>query len=136
MKDDFGWGGDHVGKLVALRTMMKHLNGNAKIGDKLEAATFTLMTYHENAFPESLRPAFNRIVEARTALRREITKEYVVFAFDELTPTKRKQLVADLTALYEACLIDIGRSWPEWDFVYPKGDVLPKPVRRRKTRKS
>ena len=27
--------------------------------------------------------------------------------------TERKKLVADILALYEACLIDIGRAWPQ-----------------------
>ena len=55
-----------------------------------------------------------------------------MFAFDEITPTQRKQFVADTTAMYEACLIDIGRTWPQWDFGYPKADVLEKPKRLRK----
>ena len=58
-----------------------------------------------------------------------------MFAFDSLTPTERKQIVADLQALYEACLIDLGRAWPEWDFVYPKGELLPQPPRRHKRKK-
>ena len=46
------------------------------------------------------------------------------FSFAYLTPTEQHNLVADIIGLYEACLIDIGRTWPRWDFVYPQeGDV-------------
>jgi hypothetical protein len=34
------------------------------------------------------------------------------------------RFVADIIALYEACLIDIGRTWPLRDFEYPE-DVDP-----------
>lgn len=131
MVEDFGWGGDHVGKLVALQTAIRHLTGNGKIKERFDAATFPLVTYHERDFPASLREALKRVIDARIKCRRDVTSTYTVFAFDELTPTERKQIVADLTALYEGCLIDIGRSWPQWDFMYPKGDVLQKPKRRR-----
>lgn len=132
MVEDFGWGGDHVGKLLALQTAVKHLCGPGKIRDRFDTGTFPLVTYQERDFPEEIRPAFRRILDARIKSRHEITSDYVVFAFDSLTPTERKQIVADIQALYEACLIDIGRAWPEWDFVYPKGEVLQKPKRRRK----
>ncbi|WP_316187965.1 MULTISPECIES: hypothetical protein [unclassified Bradyrhizobium] len=135
MNDDFGWGGDHVGKLIALQTAVRKLAGQGKLRDRYDAATFALATYHERDFPEHLRPAFNRIMEARRKAREDVNENYAYFAFDALTPTERKQVVADITALYEACLIDIGRSWPQWDFMYPKGDLLPKPVRRRRKKK-
>ena len=98
----------NVGKLVALRTVMKHMNGNGKIRERFDAATFPLVTYHERDFPPVLREALKRIIDARIKCRRDISPTYTVFAFDELTPTERKQIVTDLTALYEGCLIDIG----------------------------
>ncbi len=132
MIDDLGWGGDQVGKLVALQGSMRHLTSSGKVRDRLDRATFCLVTYMEHDFPEPLRPAFKRILEARLRSRCEINPNYVVFAFDELTPTERKQIVADITALHDACLIDIGRKWPEYDFVYPKDEVLQGPKRKRK----
>jgi hypothetical protein len=135
MVQDFGWGGDHVGKLHALQTAIKHLCGAGKVRERFDAGTYPLVTYHQSDFPEHLRPAFNRIMDLRIKSRAEIAPEYVVFAFDSLSPTERKQIVADVQALYEACLIDLGRAWPEWDFMYPKGELLPKPPRRRKKKK-
>jgi len=38
--------------------------------------------------------------------------------------------IEDLLALYEACLIDLGRTWPEWDFMYPT-DIEVKPSRSK-----
>jgi hypothetical protein len=135
MAQDFGWGSDHVGKLLAIQTAMRRLSGSGKIRDRFDAATFPLVTYQERDFPPRFQAAFRRIIDARIKSRRDISATYAVFAFDELTPTERKQIVADLTALYEACLIDIGRSWSEWDFMYPKGELLPKPKRRRRPKK-
>jgi hypothetical protein len=134
MPDDYGWGGDHVGKLVALQAAMRQLAGNKKIRERYDDATFALVKFQERDFPEALRPAFTRIKDARIKSRHEVHKDYVSFNFDELTPTERKQIFADITALYEACLIDIGRSWPDWDFMYPKGEVIQK--RKRIRRKS
>ena len=135
MVEDFGWGSDHVGKLLALQTAIKHLCGPGKIRDRFDAGTFPLVKYQERDFPEALRSAFTRILDARIKSRQDVTKDYAYFAFDALTPTERNQIVADITALYEACLIDIGRAWPEWDFMYPKGELLPRPKRRRKPKK-
>jgi hypothetical protein len=124
--EDTGWGSDHVGKLDALQRAIKRLCGPGKIRDRFDAGTFPLVTYQERDFPEQLRPAFRRILDARLKSRHEVTLQHVVFAFDSLTSTERKQIVADVQALYEACLIDIGRAWPESDFVYPKGDIVAK----------
>jgi hypothetical protein len=124
-----GWG-EIVGKFEELKAAMNDLisiSGNVR--ERFDEATFRLVKYGEQDFPEHLRPAFNRIIDTRIKSRRDITG---MFAFETLTPTERRQLVADICAMYEACLIDIGRSWPEWEVLYPKADVLGKPKRRRK----
>lgn len=89
-----------------------------KIRDRYDRATFALAPYQERDFPELLRPAFHRVIDARIKSRQDVTSDYAYFAFDALTPAERKQLVADLTTLYDACLFNIGRVWPEWDFMY------------------
>lgn len=109
MVQDFGRGRSHVGKLHALQTAIKHLCGAGKVRDRFDAGTYPLVIYREPDFPEHLRSASNRITDLRIKSRDEITPEYVVFAFDSLTPTERKQIVADVEALHEACLIDLGR---------------------------
>ena len=133
---DFGWGGDHIGKLVALQTAMRKLSGQGKLRDRYDAATFALVTYRDEEFPEPLRPALNRIKDARRKARQDVSETYTYFAFDFLTPTERKQVAADITALYEACLIDLGRTWPKRDFMYPKGELIAKPIHRRKPTKA
>jgi hypothetical protein len=127
MRDDFGWGGDHVGKLEALRAAIQALAGGGKVRDRFDRATLCLVTYWN--VPARLRPALERIRDARRRCRRNISSTHAVFAFDELSPAARKQIVADITALYEACLIDLGRGWPQWNFVYPQGDINSKPKR-------
>jgi hypothetical protein len=39
--------------------------------------------------------------------------------FNQVKPSERVRFVNDLLALYEACLIDLGRTWPKWNFMYP-----------------
>lgn len=77
---NFGWGGDHVGKLRALQAAIKHLCGAGKVRERFDAGTFSLVTYHERDFPEHLRPAVNRIMDLRIKSRDEITPKHVVFA--------------------------------------------------------
>jgi hypothetical protein len=131
-KDDLGWGGDHGGKLKALQTAIRILAGGGTVRDKFDNATSCLVRYVETDFPEALRPAFKRIIGARRRSRRDVSPTYRFFAFDQLGPSVRKQIVEDLTALHEACLIDLGRNWPEYDFMYPKGDVISKTKRPRR----
>lgn len=119
--DDLGWGRDHVEKLIRLRSAIRRLAGGGKIRDRFDAATSYLTTYSERDFPEHLRPVFARIMDARVRSRWNPAPGHAVFALDSLSPTERKQLVADLTCLVDACSIDLGRKWsPDYDFMYPK----------------
>ena len=133
-RDDPGWGSDHVGKLESLRAAIRELAGGGKVRDRFDRATFCLVTYWD--VPQHLRPALKRIRDARRRCRHDITPSYAVFGFDTLSAAVRKQIVADLIALYEACLIDLGRTWPQWDFMYPTGDLIPKPKRRNPRKKA
>jgi hypothetical protein len=138
-RDDLGWGGDHVGKLEAFRAAIRILAGGGRVRDRYDRATACLVTYWD--VPERLRPALKRVREARRGCRRVITPPgvtpvHAVWAFDQLAPVARKQIVADITTLYEACLIDIGRGWPQWDFVFPKGELIPKSKRPNPRKKA
>jgi hypothetical protein len=119
MYDD-GWGGDHVGKLLSLQTAVRHLaEGQGKTADRLQKATYALLRLFPEHFPEHLRHRATRVLE--------FCRKYVFHAGDEsyFHPVKRgdkKRFITDLIALYEACLIDIGRGWPQWDFMYPKDE--------------
>jgi hypothetical protein len=44
---------------------MRHLTGSGKVRDRFDNATFCFVTYSERDFPEPLRPAFTRILEAK-----------------------------------------------------------------------
>jgi hypothetical protein len=61
-----------------------------------------------------------------------MTAKFTHFAFSKMPPTQRAAFVSNLMALYEACLIDVGRCWPEHDFLYPHA----RPSVGRKRRKA
>jgi len=117
MYDD-GWGGDHVGKLESLQIAVRRLaGGRGNTKERLQKATYPLATLFPTDFPEHLRNRATRVLEFRL--------KYVFHVgdasyFHAVPPREKDQFVNDLIALYEACLIDIGRGWPLWDFKYPK----------------
>jgi hypothetical protein len=116
---DLGWTSDHVGKLERLRYAVRILaEGHKKFRDRIDEATHALIIFDPKDFPAHQRPRLERIFLARQKAARG-TEEYRYFAFDFLTPTERDDLVTDIIDLYEACLIDIGRTWPRWP-VYPQ----------------
>jgi hypothetical protein len=129
--DDLGWGGDHHEKLLRLQTAVKQLGEGSKVKDRFDKATFCLTGYLERDFPEHLRSAFTRIMDARVRAREDISSTDAIFVFDK--PTDNRQIVKDLICLLVACSIDLGRKWsPDRDHMYPKSEILP----RRKGRRS
>lgn len=116
--DNNGWGGDIVGKFLRLQTAMRVLSvGKGPHRERLNLATYPLATLSPRDFPQHLRNRAEGVLSLRG--------NYVYHAGDEsyfrdVPPRERKQFVEDLTALYECCLIDIGRSSPSWDFLYPE----------------
>jgi len=123
MTHQLGWGGDHVGKLVKLQNAVRILaEGFKKPADRLEQATLCLLTLQPQDFPEPLRKRAARVLSLRgnAVVKHAGTCPY--FRFADVSRTERKRFVADLIALYEACLIDIGRGWPQWSLTYPKAD--------------
>src|SRR5258708_4449044 len=114
------WGGDHVGKLLKLQMALRVLaEGRGKTAKRLEQATYKLVGLLPRDFPKHLRNRATRVLELRS--------KYVFHAGDEsyfhqVKPSDRIRFARDLLALYEACLIDLGRTWPKWYFIYPKDE--------------
>jgi hypothetical protein len=131
MHDDFGWGSDHVGKLHRLQAAVRHLaEGKGKARERLERATNWLTGLQPADFPQSLRIRATNVLSLRG--------KHVYHAggepyFQEVRPSERRQFVEDLLALCEACLIDLGRRGPDWDFMYPE-DRSGAPLAKRKRR--
>jgi hypothetical protein len=113
-----GWTSDHVGTLSKLQTAVRIMaEGKGKTAERLEKATYALATLDLRNFPEHCRNRATRVLAFRG--------KYVFHAggssyFKQVNPSDRVRFTADLLALYEACLIDLGRTWPMWDFMYPK----------------
>jgi hypothetical protein len=134
MGDDpyLGWTSDHVGKLEKLRSAVRILaEGHKKFRDRIDEATFALIRLDANGLPAHLRSRFERIHRARLKAARS---EGRYFSFSYLTQTQRDSLVRDIIDLYEACLIDIGRTWPRFHFMYPQDVEPPKRKRRHRSR--
>jgi hypothetical protein len=100
---------DPVGQLVALRVAVKCLLSRGMgLNERFDRATLPLVKYRPEDFPEGLRPTFARIMQAR----RDVSRNYIgatLFDFSQLSAPKRRALQSDLIALYEACLLDIGK---------------------------
>src|SRR5580704_2175371 len=106
---ELGWGGDHVGKLSRLQTAVRILGeGRGKTSDRLERATYALATLRPEHFPEGLRKRATRVLSLRGNAAAHVG-DFTYFRFADMTPNERVRFVADLIALYEGCLIDIGR---------------------------
>jgi|SRR5262249_21565233 len=128
---NLGWGGNHVGKLHTLQTAVRILaEGRGKTAGRLEKATFALVGLRPEDFPPKLRKLAKKVLALRGNAAAHIYG-YTQFRFYEMTVGERVRFVADLLDLHNACLIDIGRSWPQWSFMYPSGEAA-KPRRRRR----
>jgi hypothetical protein len=86
--------------------------------------------------PERLKNRRDNILNARKAVRREYGAG-ALFRFDLLNRKERRALADDIFALYEACLLDIGRmremgGLPAdyFNIVYPE-DTAPLAVKPR-----
>ena len=129
---DNGWGGDHVGKLLKLQTAVRILaEGRGKTADRIERATGALIGLLPQDFPERIRKRATKVLGLRGSAAAHL-EDFTYFRFGDMTPNERVRFVGDLLALHEACLIDLGRSWPMWEFMYPKDiDASPAPKQKK-----
>src|SRR5262245_8411067 len=98
------WGGDHVGTLSKLRTAVRILaEGRGKTSDRLEKATYPLVTLRPEDFPAKLRQRASRVLSLRSNAADHVGY-FTYFRFADMTVGERLRFVADLIALYEGCL--------------------------------
>jgi hypothetical protein len=111
---------DPVTQLEGLRRAVRVLaEGSGKWRERMDKATEALVNMRSEDFPRRLHHRAAKVL----SIHGRVAESYTggsYFHFEALTPSEGKRLVADIIALYEACLIDIGRTWPRWDFVYPE----------------
>lgn len=88
--------------------------GNFRV--RMEKATDPLVTLRPEDFPERLRGRATKVLDARGAVSQKYVTD-ILYHFDRLTPKQRKALIENIIALYEGCLIDIGKLGDDWDFV-------------------
>ena len=75
---------------------------------QFEYATFYITLYREMDWPEHLRQRVHNILKSRETVFTKYTYGSD-FRFDLLTRKQRRSIADDIFALYEACLLDIGR---------------------------
>jgi hypothetical protein len=146
MQPDSQWS-DPVGQLVSLQAAREVLLARSlNPSERFDRATSLLVKYRASEFPESMRPRYERIMQARLAVRRDYTG-VTVFEFSRLSARNRRALQKDVIALYEACLLDIGKMSGTsagadrefYDIVYPceeERQPLVKRTRRRRSKNS
>ncbi len=101
--------GDPVDQLLSLRISLKCLlTRGLNPRERFDRATFPLVKYQPSEFPEQMRPAFERLMQARIAVRQDYIGS-TIFDFSRLSVTELRSLQNDVIALFEACLLDIGR---------------------------
>ena len=132
-----GWQ-DPIDQLDALRVALGQLLRRS-LGprERFDRATFPLTKCWRT--PKRLKNRRDNILNARIAVRRDYSPETAsLFRFDLLSTKEQRALVDDILALYEACLLDIGRMYSmggpagEWyDIMYPK-DAAPRTIKLRR----
>jgi hypothetical protein len=119
---------DPVDQLLSLRVALKYLLvRKLNPRERFDRATLPLVKYQPRDFPEPMRPVFARIMQARVDARRDCDGS-TVFEFSQLSVPARRALQSDLIAMYEACLLDIGKMSETsaggdsgyYDIVYPR----------------
>ena len=109
-----------VGVLDRLQTCVRILiDSQGNFRTRMDRATFALATLRPEDFSEKLRGRATKVLAVRGAVRQDYVTD-ALFHFERLTMRERKALISDIIALYEGCLIDIGKSGDKYDFLYPK----------------
>jgi hypothetical protein len=134
--DDYrpGWE-DPIAQLNSLRVAVECLRKVRMGPSRFDHATFPLIKYRY--VPEHLKYRYENIRNARRAVRKDYSKRNTVFRFHLLSSRDRRALEDDIFALYEACLLDIGRMYEMggiatlgYEIMYPK-DAAPHTVKPR-----
>jgi hypothetical protein len=100
-----------IDQLLSLRVAVKYLlKRTIAPRERFEAATFPLCKYRAADFPKPLRLRFERIMSARVAVRHDYAGGTTLFEFNLLSSKEKRAIQSDIMDLYEACLLDIGRS--------------------------
>jgi hypothetical protein len=134
---NLGWE-DPIAQANSLQIAVNHLCAHGlKWGQRLERATSPLVKYRR--WPERLKGRLKNVINAWEAVPKEYQYQAegapTVRQLNFFTPRECRALVDDILALYEACLLDIGRmqemgglaaKW--YNVMYPK-DVAPRTVK-------
>jgi hypothetical protein len=109
-----------VGVLDRLRTSVRILvEAQGNFRTRMDRATFALVTLQPRDFPDLLRGRATKVLGVRSAVRQDYIGDSL-FHFERLTLKERKALISDILALYEGCLINVGKASDDYDYLYPK----------------
>ena len=103
-----GWS-NPIQRVLELRIAVKNLMSREESRVRFTKATNALVGWLPGEFPERLHQRYDNIMKARMAVRKDYPTD-TLWHFDRLTVRQRAAIADDIMALYEACLIDIGRT--------------------------
>ncbi len=114
-----GWN-EPIGTCGRLRDALRILaEAKGNYQQRMEMATRALLPDISYAVPDRLKNRRDRILNFRTSVREDYPGG-TFFNFRRLKPSERKMILSDIMALYEACLIDIGKGGDDYNYLYPK----------------
>ena len=116
---NLGWA-EPVSQHLSLATAVKVLaEGRLTFRERMDEATFALTRWQAEDFPERIRERARKVLSVRSTVRKYYGNDYCV-QFGSLKPKERRALIGDIIALYEACLLDLGKAGFFAGIVYPK----------------
>ena len=115
---------DPIGSAVKLRTALGIMaEGRGKFKQRMDGATMAVVHLRANEFPPRLHPLISRVTLIRGTVRVEHSKRSTTFDFTRLTPRQRQGWVRDVLALYDECLIQACRTYPEFAGLEQRSEI-------------
>ena len=105
------WGGNHVEQAIRLREAVRCLTSSSKpMSERLERAFGWLLAMHPHVsiMPPKQAERLDFILDWCASVR-VTTLDGAESHFGDLTGKRPKAIIEAIIALYEACLIDLGR---------------------------
>jgi hypothetical protein len=99
----------------SLRAVVRIMSNSGTLRQRMDKATRELVKYRPEDFPARLRKRAVRVLTVREKVRRDyLAANDSYFHFECLKPKQRWALFSDILALYEACLIDMGKRGADY----------------------
>jgi hypothetical protein len=114
-----GWS-DPVSMFLKLQKSVEHIiRRQGYPREWMTKATDPLVGLRPEDFPQRLRGRATNVLAKRGAVAEKYATD-TLYRFDRLPRKERQALIEDIIALYQGCLLDIGKSGDYYDILYPE----------------